>query len=119
MKITTLASIVVVALSLTGCATKQDRRVIHALFDVSSSKASHVVAACITEKWKGTGIFGMSMNIKNAVQADGYEVSVKNGQVVQMLADVRDSGTGSVSTLYKPGYVAARDKFEAAVRNCQ
>jgi hypothetical protein len=46
-------------------------------------------------------------------------VSIKNGEVVQMLADVRDAGTGSTTKFYKPGFVAATGKFENAVRDCQ
>ena len=119
MKSITALSIVLASLSLMGCVTTQDLRAKQALIDVASSKASRVVAACITEKWEGSGIFGMSMDVDNTVLADGYAVSVKNGQVVQMLADVRDAGTGSTTKFYKPGFVAATGKFEAAVRDCQ
>mgnify|MGYP001190433291 FL=1 len=119
MKGIATASLVLISLSLSGCVTTQDLRAKPALIDVSSAKASRAIAACITEKWEASGVFGMSMDVDNTVLADGYAVSIKNGEVVQMLADVRDAGTGSTTKFYKPGFVAATGKFENAVRDCQ
>ena len=119
MKHIATASLVIIAVGLSGCVTTEDLRAKKALIDVSSSKPSREIAVCITERWKGSGIFGMKMDVDNAILADGYAVSVKHQQVVQMLADVREAGTGSTTKFYKPGFVAATGKFESAVRDCQ
>ena len=119
MKHIVTASIILAASCLSGCVTTQDLRAKQALIDVASPKASRAVAACITEIWERSGVFGMSMDVNNTVLADGYAVAIKNGQVVQMLADVRDSGAGSTTKFYKPGFVGATGKFEKAVRYCQ
>ena len=119
MKHITTAALVLVTFGITGCVTTQKLRAKAPLIDVASTKSSRIVAACITETWERSGVFGMSMDVDNTVLADGYAVLVKNGQVVQLLADVRDAGTGSTTKLYKPGFVAATGKFESAVRDCQ
>ena len=115
------SSILLAASCLSGCVTTKELRVKQALIDVASSKTSLLVATCITEAWRPLGVFGMSMDVQTTVLAegDGYAVFIKNNQVVQLLADVRDSSTGSTTKFYKPGFVAATGKFQAAVRDCQ
>lgn len=119
MKYIATALLVVATLGSTGCVTTQALRAKPPLIDVASAKSSRIVAACITESWERSGVFGMSMDVENSVLADGYAVLVKNGQIVQLLADVRDAGAGSTTKFYKPGFVAATGKFESAVRDCQ
>ena len=110
---------VVSVITLSGCVTTQNLRTKAALIDVTSTKTARVVAACITEAWERSGVFGLPMDVDNTILADGFSVLVKNQQVVQMLADVRDSGTGSTTKFYKPGFVAATGKFQDAVKTCQ
>ncbi len=119
MKGIATASLVLISLGLSGCATTQDLRAKPALIDVSSSKASRAIVECITEKWEASGPFGTALDVDNTVLADGYAVSMKKSEIVQMLADVRDAGTGSTTKFYKPGFVVATGKFESAVRDCQ
>jgi uncharacterized lipoprotein YajG len=109
----------VVTMLVAGCATTADLRAHAPIFEVASSKASRVVAACITEKWQASGVFGMAMRVDNNVLADGYSVSVSNQQTVQLMADVHDSGAGSTIRFYKPGFVLATGKFEDAIKACQ
>ena len=106
-------------ISLSGCVTTQNLRTKAALIDVTSTKTARVVAACITEAWERSGVFGLPMDVNNTILADGFSVVVKNQQVVQLLADVRDNGTGSTTKFYKPGFVAATRKFQDAVKACQ
>ncbi len=104
---------------LSGCVTTQDLRTTAPLIDVSSAKTARVVAACITEGWEKSGTFGMPMHVENKILADGFSVIVQYQQVVQLLADVRESETGSTTKFYKPGFVAATRKFQDAVKTCQ
>jgi len=119
MKRTTRASILIAAIAMSGCVTTEDLRSHAALIDVTSTKPARAVAACITAKWEKSGVFGAPMDVSNTVLEDGYSISVKQGHVVQMLADVRDSGTGSTVKFYKPGFVMATGKFEAAIGDCK
>lgn len=119
MKRMTRALVLVAAIAVSGCVTTEDLRAKTALVDVSSTKPARTVAACITQKWEKSGVFGTPMDVNNTVLEDGYSISVMQGHVVQMLADVRDSGTGSTVKFYKPGFVLATGKFESAIGDCR
>lgn len=119
MKPYTIIVLSAVAALSAGCATTAKLREKAPLIEASSAKSARVVAACITERWQGGGIFGTAMDVRSAILADGYSVSIMHGQTVQLLADVHDEGSGSVTKYYKPGFVQGTGKFEAAVKECQ
>lgn len=105
---------------VTGCIViTQDLRAKSPDTGAMSAKPSREVAACITKRWEKSGAFGASMRVDTRVLADGYSISITTGTVVQLLADVRDSGTGSTTAYYKPAFVLATETFEAAIRDCQ
>ena len=112
-----LAALVVAFLS--GCVSSDQLRSRTPTLTVTSQKSAREVAACITGKWEKAGIFGMTMPIDNKILADGYSVSYKNGQMVQLMADVHEAGTGSTTSYFKVDMVAGVAKFETAVRDCQ
>ena len=85
MKTIATASFVLITLGLSGCVTTQDLRAKPALIDVSSAKASRAIAACITEKWEASGVFGMSMDVDNTVLADGYPCQSRMGRLFRCL----------------------------------
>ena len=112
---------IVAALVLSGCVTTTQLRSGTPVIETGSAKPSRAVAACITEKWQNAGIFGMGLRVDNQILEDGYSVSIstETGQIVQLLADVRDNGPGSTTKFYKPNFVLSTGRFEDAVRACQ
>jgi len=116
MKIIAVAAF---AALLSGCVSSEKLRSNTPTLSVKSDKDARAVAACITAQWEKAGIFGMTMPIDNKILSDGYSVSYKNGQTVQLMADVHEAGSGSTTNYYKVSFVAGVAKFEAAVQNCQ
>lgn len=105
--------------ALAGCVTSDKLRTKEPTLVVTSTKPARAVAACISSKWEATGLFGAAMPIENKILADGYSVSHRNGQMVQLMADVHEIGSGSTTSYYKVDLVAGVAKFEAGVKDCQ
>ena len=112
-------AIVFLAIVCTGCVSSSELRTKTPTLTVTSTKEARAVAACITEAWEKGGVFGMTMPIENKFLADGYSVSYKNGQTVQLMADVHEQESGSTTKYYKVAMVAGVGKFEKAVQDCQ
>ena len=112
-------AIAVLAVLVTGCVSSEKLRSNTPTLSLKSDKDARVVVACITAQWEKSGVFGMTMPIDNKILADGYSVSYKNGQAVQLMADIHEAGSGSTTNFYKVSFVAGVAKFETAVQNCQ
>ena len=114
-----IALVALAAVTLCACATTAGLREGAPDIEAKSSKNARAVSACITERWQASGAFGLQMDVRSAVLQDGYSLSVESDGRVQLLADIRDIEGGSTTMFYKPGFVMATGKFEAAARDCQ
>lgn len=112
-------AIAMIVLMASGCVTSEKLRTQAPALALSSAKDARSVATCIAAAWDQGGALGMSMPIDFGILPDGYSVACRNQQVVQLMADVHRSGSGSVTRYYKVGWVAGVAKFETAVRQCQ
>ncbi|QDA56519.1 hypothetical protein [Thermomonas aquatica] len=112
-------AIISLVVACTGCVSSSELRTKTPTVVVTSTKEARAVAACITEAWEKGGVFGMTMPIENKFLADGYSVVYKNGQTVQLMADVHELESGSTTKYYKVSMVAGVSKFEKAVKDCQ
>lgn len=112
-------AIVLLAAIVSGCVSSEKLRSKNPSLVLANTKDARAVSACITARWESGGAFGMTMPIDNKILADGYSVSYKAGQTVELMADVHDLESGSTTEFYKVSWVAGVSRFESAVKECQ
>lgn len=108
------ASMVVAA-----CASPSQLRANLPAAEYRSIKSAKSVALCIVDRWENSG-FGGAPSVTFRPTEKGYSVAVRNEDFgsTQLLADVHESETGSVTQYFK-GAVLGEGAFDEAVQVCQ
>jgi hypothetical protein len=98
-----------------ACATPQQAREKGALTTYASSKTSRSVSDCIASAWEDNGHVSQ---VSVRPREHGYSVQLAQEGNVQLLVDVTDAVSGSVTETYK-GHVVGAGKLLALVQTCQ
>ena len=108
----------IIAASMSGCATPTELRQRTPEFVISSKLDARRVAACISEKWENALPLLGTQPVNLKLTKNGYAVAHGIEETIH-LADISDTtGGGSVTTYYKnrSGLI---EFFNPAVKACQ
>ncbi len=112
-----LICVIVVAVSLSACATPQNARDRGPVASYLSSKNAKQVTACVASAWESA--YGITNPVNVRPTVEGYTLQVSNGYGnTFVVLDVNDTEHGSTSMYYK-GNVLLEGMWDKALMECQ
>lgn len=107
---------VVLATLIAGCATPQDARDKGAVATYVSHKSARAVTDCVASVWES--VYGHTTPVKVRPIVNGYSIRVEAAGNTQVMLDVSDTDSGSISSYFK-GNVIGGGWLDDAVQPCQ
>lgn len=101
---------------VSACATPQHARAKGAVATFVSQKSAREVTNCVAAAWESAYGHTTSVNVRPI--ANGYSLRVDAAGNTQVLLDVTDTKTGSVSSYFK-GNVIGSGRLDNSIQPCQ
>lgn len=101
---------------ISACATPQDARAKGAIATFVSQKSAREVTDCVATAWEG--VYGHTTAVNVRPMTNGYSLRVEAAGNTQVMLDVTDTESGSVSSYFK-GNVIGGGRLDNAIQPCQ